>query len=187
MFSRTKIYAVVAATFIAGTAQAHTLELAINRDAVALDFTSQIPKSALNVGGGLLHHDDNGDAFYASAFVADNVNKQNGILAGVGARYYFVDADEIDQDGTALALGGFLDWDIPGVPNLSLRGDLYYAPDVLSFGEIETYVDGSIRLQYRLIEQAWIHGGYRRAKASPEEGHDVNIDEGGFFGILVWF
>jgi len=187
MSSRTKIFALAAATLTASAVQAHTFDLAINQDAVALDFTTQIPKSELNVGGGLLHHDDNGDAYYLSAFVADNVNKQNGILAGVGARYYFIDADEIDQDGTALGLGGFVNWDIPGVPNLSLRGELYYAPDVLSFGEIETYADGSIRLQYRLIEQAWVHGGYRRSKVSPEEGRDTNIDEGGFVGILVWF
>lgn len=170
-----------------GSAQAHTLDLAINNDAVGFDFTTQLRKSELNLGGGILHHKDGGDAYYASVFVADNVNKQSGILAGIGARYYFIDADEIDQDGTALGLGGFVTWDIPSVPNLSLRGDLYYAPDVLSFGEVETYADFSGRVQYRLIEQAWVHAGYRRARVSPEEGDDQNIDEGGFIGLMVWF
>lgn len=187
MSSSKKMLALLASTMTVCAAQAHTFDLAINQDAVGVDFTTQIPKSELNVGGGLLHHEDNGDAFYGSVFVADNVNKQNGILAGVGARYYFIDADEINQDGTALGLGGFINWDVPGVPNLSLRGDLYYAPDVLSFGEIETYADVSARVQYRLIEQAWVHAGYRRAKVSPEEGRDTNIDEGGFLGLMVWF
>ena len=187
MFQRNRFIIFLLTALAASVAHAHTFDLAINQDAVGLDFTTQIPKSELNLGGGLLHHEENGDAYYISAFVADNVNKQSGLLAGLGARYYFIDIDETDQDGTALGLGGFINWDIPGVPNLSLRGDFYYAPDVLSFGEIETYGEASVRVQYRLIEQAWVHGGYRRAKASPEEGRDTNIDEGGFVGILVWF
>ena len=187
MFSGKKKLAFAAALLATTSVQAHTLDLSINQDAVGLDFTTQIPKSELNVGGGLLHHKDNGDAYYASAFVADNVNKQNGILAGIGARYYFINADEIDQDGTALGIGGFINWDIPTVTNLSVRGEVYYAPDVLTFGEIKTYADATVRAQYRLIEQAWVHAGYRRAKVSPEEGRDMNIDEGGFVGVMVWF
>ena len=172
---------------VATSAQAHTVDLGINDDAVALDFTTQIPKSELNLGAGLLHHDDKGDLFYGSLFVADNVNKQSGVLAGIGARDYFIDADLIDQDGTALGIGGFLNWDVPSVPNLSLRGDLYYAPKVLSFGEIEKFVDFSARVQYRIIEQAWVHAGYRIAEAGPEEGPDQDIDEGLFFGLMIWF
>lgn len=186
MSLKIKYFAPVA-LICAGAVQAHTLDLSINNDAVALDYTTQIPKSELNLGAGLLHHEDLGDAYYGSLFVADNVNKQNGFLAGIGARYYFVDADEVDQDGTALGIGGFLNWDVPGVPNLSLRGDLYYAPEVLSFGEVEKFVDFSGRIQYRLIEQAWVYAGYRRARLSPEEGYNQNIEEGGMVGVMVWF
>lgn len=185
-FSR-KTLAFLAASCAVASAQAHTIDLAINSDAVALDFTTQIRKSELNLGAGGLHHEDNGDAFYASLFVADNVNKQSGLLAGIGARYYFIDADLIDQDGTSLGLGGFLNWDVPGVTNLSLRGDLYYAPDVLSFGEIEDFFDFSVRVQYRVIEQAWVHAGYRRAEASPEEGRDQDIEDGAMVGVMIWF
>lgn len=177
----------LAACGAAASVQAHTIDLGINDDAVALDYTTQIPKSALNVGAGFLHHDDNGNAIYGSLFVADNVNKQSGVLAGIGARFYFLDADRIDQDGTSFALGGFLNWEVPGVPNLSLRGDLYYAPDVLSFGEIENFIDFSARIQYRVIEQAWLHAGYRFAEVSPEEGRDQKIDEGLFIGLMLWF
>ncbi|HLT64303.1 MAG TPA: YfaZ family outer membrane protein [Pseudohongiella sp.] len=187
MSFKIKHLAPLATLLAVGAVNAHTLDLAINDDAVGFDFTTQIPKSELNLGAGLLHHQDLGDAFYGSLFVADNVNKQSGILAGIGARYYFIDADEIDQDGTALGIGGFMNWDVPGVPNLSLRGDLYYAPDVLSFGEVEKFVDFSGRVQYRLIEQAWVYLGYRRAKVSPEEGNNQNIDEGAMIGVMVWF
>lgn len=185
-FSR-QIITLTIASAMAAYAQAHTIDLAINNDAVSLDFTSQLRKSELNVGGGALHHTDNGDMFYASLFVADSVNKESGILAGLGGRYYFIDADLIDQDGTALGLGGFLTWDLPNVPNVSLRGDLYYAPDILTFGEFESFYDFSARIQYRIIERAWIHAGYRRAEAGPEEGRDQNIEEGGFVGIMIWF
>jgi hypothetical protein len=185
-FSR-QLIALAVASSMAAFAQAHTLDLAIGNDAVSLDYTTQIRKSELNLGAGVLHHKDNGDMAYASLFVADNVNKHSGVLAGLGGRYYFIDADLIDEDGTALGLGGFLNWDLPTVPNVSLRGDLYYAPDMLTFGEFESFYDFSARIQYRLIERAWIHAGYRRAEASPEEGRDQNIEEGGFVGLMIWF
>ncbi|MFZ5601825.1 MAG: YfaZ family outer membrane protein [Pseudomonadota bacterium] len=177
----------VTALALSGASQAHTLDLGINNDAVALDYSGQLPKSELNLGGGFLHHKDNGDAYYASLFVADSVNKESGLLAGLGARFYFLDADEGSTDGKSLALGGFLNWDLPSVPNLSLRGDLYYAPDVLSFDDIENFADVSARVQYRVIEQAWVYLGYRRLMLEDELSRDFNLEEGGFVGMLIWF
>lgn len=185
-FSRPLI-AIAIASMTVTFAQADTLDLAISNDAISLDFTTQIRKSELNVGAGALHHKDNGDILYGSLFVADNVNKHSGILAGLGGRFYFIDADQTDEDGTALGLGGFVNWDIPTVPNLSLRGDLYYAPNMLTFGEFDSFYDFSARIQYRIIERAWVHAGYRRAEVGPKDGRDQNIEEGGFAGMMIWF
>lgn len=166
---------------------AHTLDLNLNNDAVALDYNTQIDKSELNVGAGLLHNQDTGDVFYGSFFVADNVNKQSGLLAGIGGRAYFIDADRTRESGTAVGIGGFLNWEIPSVTNLSVRSDLYYAPDVLSFDEIDGYVDFSARLQYRVIEQAWLYIGYRNTEAKTQSPGKAKIDEGGHLGVMIWF
>ena len=168
-------------------AYSHTLDLNLNNSAVALDYSTQIDKSELNVGAGLLHHQDNGDVYYGSFFVADNVNKQSGILAGLGGRFYYADDDRSNQSGTALGIGGFVNWDVPSVTNLSLRSDFYYAPDVLAFDELEGYVDFNARVQYRLIEQAWVYVGYRYAEARTEGPGKAKIDEGGHLGIMLWF
>ena len=109
------------------------------------------------------------------------------MLAGIGARGYYIDAKLRDAKGTALALGGFLNYEIPTVPNLSVRADAYYAPDVLSFDEIQRYSDLSARVQYRIIEQAWVYLGYRRADVNPDRGHSQKIDEGGYVGLMLWF
>ncbi|HVK99805.1 MAG TPA: YfaZ family outer membrane protein [Dongiaceae bacterium] len=172
---------------LAGVAQAHTVDLGINNDAVSLEYNNQIPKSELNLGVGGLHSKENGDAYYASLFVADNVNKESGLLAGLGTRFYYLDADEGSTEGTGLALGGFLNWDVPSVPNLSLRGDFYYAPDVLTFDDVENFGDVSARVQYRVIEQAWLYVGYRRLMLEDELSHDFNLEEGAFVGMLLWF
>lgn len=165
----------------------HTLDLNLNNDAVNLDYTTQISDSELNVGGGLLHHQDNGDVYYGTLFVADNVNKQKAILAGIGGRLYYMDADKGDASGTAMGLGGFINWEIPTVTNLSLRSDFYYAPDVLAFDEVKRYMDFSVRVQYRVIEQAWLYVGYRNAEMKPEQGSNLTIDEGGLLGVMLWF
>lgn len=173
--------------FLSLSAHAHTLDLSLNNDAVGLDYTTQITNSEINVGAGVLHHQDNGEAFWGSFFVADNVNKQSGILAGLGGRLYYIDADKRNDKGTAVGLGGFVNWDIPPVPNLSLRGEFYYAPDVLSFDEVNRYIDFSARVQYRIIEQAWIYAGYRNAEMKGDSGSDQKIDEGFNLGIMLWF
>ena len=165
----------------------HTLDLSLNNKAVFLDWTTQLPDTELNLGAGVLHHQDNGDVYFANIFVADNVNKQAAILAGVGGRVYYMDADKTDDSGTAVGLGGFINWEIPTVPNLSLRSDFYYAPDVLSFDEVERYLDFSARVQYRIIEQAWLYVGYRNAEIKPTQGSNQTMDEGGHLGLMLWF
>lgn len=187
-FKRTLRLFLLATSALALTqVQAHTLDLGISNDAFSVDYNNQIPKSELNVGAGTLHNTEQGDTYYGSLFVADNVNQSSGILAGLGVRAYYIDSEETDSDGKALGLGGFLNWDIPSVPHLSLRGDLYYAPDVLTFDDIEEFIDFSGRVQYRVIEQAWIYAGYRRIKLETELGADTNIEEGGFAGMMFWF
>jgi hypothetical protein len=188
MLRKTQIQVLAAFVYLLGSAaQAHTLDLSLNNDAVALDYNTQIDKSELNVGAGLLHHQDKGDAYYGSLFVADNVNKQSGILAGIGGRLYYLDSDKSNQSGTALGLGGFVNWEIPSVTNLSIRSDFYYAPDVLAFDEIERYLDFTARVQYRIIEQAWVYVGYRNAEVKAEFGGKQTIDEGGHLGLMIWF
>ncbi len=167
---------------------AHTLDLTLNNKAVGLDYSTQVTEAGLNVGGGLLHHEDNGDAYYGSLFVADNVNEQSNLLAGIGARFYYLDEDEGDLSGTAVGIGGFINWEIPAVPNVSLRTDIYYAPDVLAFDDISRYLDFTVKIQYRIIEQAWLYIGYRNAEMeSASNGNDFEIDEGGHLGIMLWF
>ena len=185
----TKLLRLLATSLLiaSGLASATTLDLSLNNDAVALDFSTRLSDSELNLGAGLLHHQDNGDAYYGSIFVADNVNKQAGLLAGVGGRVYYLDADKRDASGTAVGLGGFVNWEIPSVTNLSIRSDLYYAPDVLAFDEVKKYLDFSARIQYRIIEQAWIYAGYRNTELKPSKGSNVKLDEGGHLGILLWF
>lgn len=173
--------------FASAQLHSHTLDLSLNNKAVFVDWTTQLPDTELNLGAGLLHHQDNGDVYFGNIFVADNVNKQAAILAGVGGRVYYIDSDKGDNTGTAIGLGGFINWEIPTVPNLSIRSDLYYAPDVLSFDEVERYLDFSARVQYRIIEQAWLYVGYRNAEVKPTAGSDQTMDEGGHLGLMLWF
>lgn len=169
------------------TAHSQTLDFHLNNDAVSLDYTNRLSDSALNLGAGILHHQDNGEAFYGNLFVADNINKQSNLLAGVGGRLYYINADSPDIKGTTVSLGGFINYDIPNITNLSVRADIYYAPDVLSFDDIEKNLDMSVRVQYRIIEQAWVYLGYRNAEVRPVHGNEQTIDEGGHVGLMLWF
>lgn len=176
-------------TVFTSPTMAQTLDLTLNNSAVAIDYSARMSDSELNLGAGFIHNEDKGDAYYASLFVADNVNMQSNFLAGVGGRIYYVEEDKFELSGIAVGVGGFLNWEIPAAPLVSVRADFYFAPDVIAYEDLSGLMDFSARIQYRIIERAWVYLGYRTLEVSPleDEGPDRKIDDSANVGIMIWF
>src|SRR3546814_9551377 len=90
-------------------------------------------------------------------------------------RGVFVGGD--GQDGGAIAPGLQFDARLPGYERVGLIGHAYYAPGVVSFGDVDSYRDLGAVLSYQINRSASVFGGYRNVKVT-NDGPDSTIDHG---------
>ena len=164
---------------------ASQINLDINDETVHVAFASQPSRKDLNLSASLLHHEDDGDVYSIGAFVQSPINNRQDLHGALGGRLYYMDAD--GPDGYGLGLGGEIGFKIPQIPDLSLHAELYYAPKVLTFNDVDRFIDTSIRIKYRVLEQGSIYLGYRKQEVDIEHGGKVDIDKGGHIGISLQF
>src|SRR3546814_13330071 len=79
-------------------------------------------------------------------------------------RGVFVGGD--GQDGGAIAPGLQFDARLPGYERVGLIGHAYYAPGVVSFGDVDSYRDLGAVLSYQINRSDSVFGGYRNGKVT---------------------
>lgn len=140
----------------------------------------------LNYGFNFLYHEDDGHVGGVSLHVAGRskatVFKQE---TGIGGKLITFDAG--GPDGGALAVGGYILHNLASANLLSVRGELYYAPSVVTFGDGNRYAEYSVRLQYQLVDQANVYIGYRNIEVDFERFGDVEIDDSAHVGLMMYF
>ena len=70
---------------------------------------------------------------------------------------------------------------------MGLGGELYFAPDSLTGDDLDDYLDGTVRLAYRLLDNADVHIGYRFVEAELAGGFEVEIDDSLHVGLRIEF
>ncbi|MGD8429375.1 MAG: YfaZ family outer membrane protein [Ectothiorhodospiraceae bacterium] len=170
-------------------ASATELELNLSNDAARASVVQPIDPQGLEVGGGFLHHVDNGDILDAGLHLVDIADPGRGALdVGLGAKVYAVSFDDSDADGGALAVGGKFRYTWPTFNRFGIGGHLYYAPRVTSGGDIDRYVEGAIRAEYLIIKNANAYIGFRRIEVGNKKTDNTEtFDTGLNAGIRLEF
>ena len=184
-----KITAAVAAAFLlCMNASAGELDLSFNSDAFRVIYAQDIEHNDLAWDAGLINNSDKGyiinASLYLTGFASDGSNP---LEAGLGGRTGYVDGDNSDQTGIPLALGGYLKYTLPNLNRISIRGDAYYAPDILTAMDLEKYEDYTLKVAYNLMKQADIYVGVRYVKAEFDNDSSQLIDNGMHVGIDLRF
>jgi hypothetical protein len=86
-----------------------------------------------------------------------------------------------------VAVGGYLKYVFPRLNRVSLRGDAWFAPDILCIGDLDKYQDYSVRLGYSLLAQADLYAGLRYVRGDFDNGSDVDFDDGAIVGFNIRF
>ena len=163
-----------------------SLDLSLSNDAARLEYDAAKVGSGLHVSASVQHHQDDGDLIGLGAHVVDVREPNSPLYLGVGGKVFGFKDD--DFDGGALAVGGFLRYQFPQVPDLSVAGYLYYAPQVVSFNDTENLMDTDVRLQFSLLPTARVYTGYRYTRVNIEDVKDtVELEKGFHFGLKVDF
>lgn len=176
------------AVLLCSAASADEIDLSFNSDAVRFEYVRAFSRNDLKADFGLLSNDDDGwvatSSLYLSGLASDGANP---LQAAIGGRTGWVNGDDSGQDGVPVAVGGYLKYVFPRLNRVSLRGDAWFAPDILCIGDLDKYQDYSVRLGYSLLAQADLYAGLRYVRGDFDNGSDVDFDDGAIIGFNIRF
>ena len=184
-----RVLATLCATVLLCSAvSAGEIDLSFNSDAVRVFYIHDFSDRDLSADVGFTTNSDRGTVINASLFIRGYASDgDNPLQAGLGVRSGIVDGERSKQQGIPIAIGAFFRYSLPSMDRLSIRGDAWLAPDILSIGDLDKYQDASLRLQYALLKQADIFVGGRYLNTEFSDGSRQIIDNGANIGFNIRF
>lgn len=184
-----KVYlSLLGLTLCCAQAVADAVDLSFNSDAARVQYVRDLRSNSLNLDAGWLHHTDNGNVVHVGLHLADMASGgKNPLQAGLGGRVVYTNGDLSNQDGFAIPIGGYLRYTIPRFNRVSVGGEIYFAPKVLSLGDAEKYEEYSFRVGYNLMREADVYIGARYVKGEYKKAPDARYDTGMNIGITLRF
>lgn len=179
---RKALYALSLLTAATAT-NAADISLALSNKTIAADFTSQQIGQGLEFTLGGLHHTDNGNVFTSGMQVSQQVN--DSLSVSLGGKFFFLQNDV--KNVSALALGGQVDWALPGLPQLHVGMHGWYAPKVTSFNSTKNVQDYGAFISYRVLSNAEVFASYRRVRINYETERDFTMQSGALVGMKLFF
>lgn len=183
-----RIFSLLGMALLCVPAVADEVDLGFNADALRLVYLHEFQSNKLQLDGGWLHHSDNGDVLHVGLNLADVVSSRSReLVGGLGGRVVWQDGDRRNQDGFSVPVGGFLLYTPQRYNRITLGVSAYFAPDVLSVGDAETYQDYSLRVAYNVMRQADIYLGARYVRGDYKDAPDAYYDTGMHIGLTLRF
>ncbi len=107
------------------------------------------------------------------------------VAAGLGLRGVYVGRDH--DSGGAVALGGQAEVRFPGYDRIGFTIYGYFAPEVVSFGDVEKYHELGIAVDYQVLKDAAVYIGYREVKTDIGNFRGVKADDSVHVGLRLSF
>lgn len=186
--------AAAAALLIAsGAASAESISFGLSSDSFRFGLVGPLSRLFSGVEGqydlGFMRRSKDGDNSYvahAGVLASGDAGIEDfPIKVGVGLRGVFAGGD--NADGGAVAPGVQASLRVPGADRFLVSTYAYYAPSVVSFGDLDSYRDLGASLSYELSRSAVLSVGYRNTRLGLDGGPDVTVDNGFFAGIGLNF
>lgn len=163
---------------IASPSFADSLSLDLNDNSLRLNYQYSLDKN-YQTDAAWIHTKDLGNTFTAGLNLKQTLN--NDISALIGGRAVFQQHD-ILPDGTAIAIGGTLRITPAANKNVAVSLSGYFAPNVLSFGDMDNYRELELRGEYQVSEQLTAYVGYRNNRADYGNLGSHNLYDGAMIG-----
>ena len=166
----------------ASLVQAESIDFSFGDNAAKVQFSSDLPGNDLSWNVEALHYEENdadANILGAGVFVAGRSNASTARqTAGLGGKAIFVDP-EFFESGLGVAVGGYLRHTLRQANLVSLRGELFFGPSIISFRGLERYLEATARVEYQLLDQANVFLGYSIVDTKLEakgSGGAVNVE-----------
>ena len=169
-------------------ASANELKLSFNADAFRIEFDRPFTGSALQWGVGWLGNSDEGNVIHGNfSLTGKMAGGQSALTGGVGLRIAYTNGELSNQDGVGVAVGGFFRYAFPAVDRLFVAGHAYFAPSVLSVGELDQYQDFEARIGYNILREADLYLGLRYVEGQYDKQRRAKFDSGLMLGVALRF
>lgn len=136
---------------------------------------------------GFLYNDSNNILGDVGLLVMNSAGNANHLSGGIGGKVLF--ARIANNHAVALALGGKIRSAPFGDKRLGITGQLYFAPDIVTFGDADRYLETGVGVEYEIMPPAVVYIGYRKIKMGIKAAlvPDLRLDEGAHVGIRITF
>ena len=169
----------------------------VNASSASVALTNDTVKGDINLNMGTFGIDAgmsyDKDESLSTAHLGLNVEDSEGatgpLQVGIGARLYAIEADRKQEDDVslALALGGWYRYTLPEANRLSIYGSLYYAPEVLSFTNLDHMYTYELRAEYMTMRNARVYLSYGKTTIVYDDNARIEANKGLSIGATVDF
>ncbi len=178
---------------VSASAQAETFDLNVSSEAVRAALSGPLRFGETNGARydiGYLYSDDRDarlNVGHVGLLVSGDAGARSAnVHVGIGIRAAGI--DQRGAEGGAVSVGGEFDVRLPSMNRLGLVGYAFYAPDVLAFGDIDTYLDAALTVDYEIIRNASVYAGYRQVRAGIDEVRGTDLrDNSPIVGLRLQF
>jgi hypothetical protein len=178
---------VAALVMLCPAAGAHEIDISLNSDAVRGIYATDVLRNG-RADFGWLHDKDAGDVFHGGLLITGEASSgPQAIRAGLGGRLVWLNGDGSRRDGYGLALGGRLQVAPPDLNRFTLAAEAFLAPDLLTGGDTDSYLEFGARVAYSVTRQADLYVGGRYVRADFDRAADLRFDTGFHVGIDLRF
>lgn len=151
-------------TAIAGGA----IDFALSNDSLRVEHDAVLVGTGAHFTSGFLYNEEDSNWAITLGFNAVDATMANQeLIGGVGFKTMIISTDTSDLD-LAAGVGGFFRYQPDFMNGLGVEGEAYFAPTILSFGDLDSAHEFVGRLTYKVLPQARVFIGY----------HDMDADYG---------
>lgn len=154
---------------------ASEFNLGLNNDVVSTELELQVNKD-VNAVLGYIYSDDSGHIAQGAMHMTHDAGVHH---FEVGAKLSQLWADDA-PNGSAVSVGGR--YALALGPNISLHAAAYYAPSVLSFGNVDGQYELDSKVQYRVNPNMAFYVGYRKIAFEYDHARDFTFEDGVYIG-----
>lgn len=166
-----------------------SLDVSLSNDTARLELERSLKGSPLGRGlvrGAVFFTDGDEQLLSLGLHVRGEAGSRSpGLFAGLGLDGHL--GSLRGKGVAALSLAGALDYFPPPVPRLHLGLRVGYAPKILSFIKADGLLEGTARVGYELLQDAFVYLEYRRLEVGLERAPDRVPDDGGHVGLRFGF
>jgi hypothetical protein len=168
-------------------AQGANLDFNLASNAVGADFSTNLTDTGLEGSLGFMHHSDRADVMDAGLDLVGNASPVGSpLIFGVGAKFFYIAPQHIDN-GEALGIGARFRYTWPYFNRFAIGGELYYAPSIVAFQNVDRFLESRITANYQILRNADAYVGYRYITAAFGGGPNQTLDSSVIVGLSLTF